>query len=258
MTLNQSFIARLGKLSESQLMAIRIIVTQFEQPFQFKRNENSDLFSECVLRELGDTIRVHHCFSREAFSKDKFEYALERSFILCGQEARLLDKGNPGADIEVDGVRISLKTQADKAIKLDRIHISKWMEMGKGEWTDKPKQLLGLRQRFLKHMEGYARIVVLRRLVVSDDFRYELVEIPKNLLLEENGKYVMQLNSKQMPKPGSYQVFNESGQLKFELYFDAGSERKLQVRNLDKSNCVVHAEWQFSQRLKTEEENALV
>jgi type II restriction enzyme len=34
--------------------------------------------------------------------------------------------------------------------------------------------------------------------------------------------------------------------LKFELYFDAGAERKLQVRHLRKDLCTVHAQWEFA------------
>ncbi len=31
----------------------------------------------------------------------------------------------------------------------------------------------------------------------------------------------------------------------FQLYFDGGTERKLQIKHLLKSLCVVHAEWKF-------------
>ena len=33
--------------------------------------------------------------------------------------------------------------------------------------------------------------------------------------------------------------------MKFALYFDGGTERKLQVKDLQKSLCIVHGEWDF-------------
>jgi hypothetical protein len=160
--LDDEFLKRLSKLSASQLAAISNIVEQFEAPHEFKRNEKSGLVSECVLRELGDTLLIHHCFSAQPFTKDKFEFALEKAVNFCGGTAELSPRGNPGADIAIDGVPVSLKTQADVSIKADFIHISKFMELGKGDWSDKPEQLKGLRDRFLHHMEGYTRILTLR------------------------------------------------------------------------------------------------
>jgi type II restriction enzyme len=77
-------------------------------------------------------------------------------------------------------------------------------------------------------------------------WRYELVEIPKSLLMEaERGTLVMMEKSRQTPKPGYCHVTNELGGTKFDLYFDGGTERKLQIKNLDKSLCPVHATWSF-------------
>lgn len=75
---------------------------------------------------------------------------------------------------------------------------------------------------------------------------YELVEIPKVLLLEaRSGELRMMTDSKQFPKPGYCYVRDESGTEKFQIYFDGGSERKLQIRRLVKRYCRVHARWQF-------------
>ena len=258
MALDERFIARLGKLSESQLTAIRNIVDQLERPAEFVRSRNSDLISPCILREFGDMLRIHHCFSSQSFTKDKFEYAMERAFNMCGRAASLSSRGNPGSDVVIDDVAYSLKTQADSGIKTDVIFISKFMELGKGEWNNKPKQLVGLRERFLKHMEGYARILTLRHFEVADDHRYELVEIPKALLQESGGgAYQMMLTSRQLPKPGTFTVKDANGEVKFQLYFDGGTERKLQVRQISIALCTVHAEWRFPRGIKIAEGTAL-
>lgn len=162
-------------------------------------------------------------------------------------------KGNPGHDITINGVRFSLKTQADKSLKVGYVHISKFMELGKGDWIDKEEDLLGLREQFLRHMRNYDRILSLRRLPTGKKkniCRYELVEIPKTLLEEaKNGTLRMVHGSRQTPKPGYCDVSEPRGRIKFQLYFDGGTERKLQIKALDKSLCTVHAEWEFETEL---------
>lgn len=195
-------------------------------------------------------------FSAEPFTKDKFEYALERVCNLCEIPAIRAPRGNPGHDLTIGGTAFSLKTQADAAIQSDYIHISKFMELGKGHWGDKVEDLFGLRERFFKHMHSYERILTLRRLRKSGFHVYELVEIPKTLLLEAaSGEFRMMSDSPQFPKPGYCAVRDSSGKLKYELYFDGGTERKLQIRKLDKALCMVHATWTFDIGLATPAQN---
>ena len=122
------------------------------------------------------------------------------------------------------------------------------MELGKGTWTDKEEDLIGLRGQFFKHMESYDRILSLRRLPATKTYtwRYELVEIPKSLLQEAaKGTLRVMHSSTQLPKPGYCSVIDAEGRRKFQLYFDGGGERKLQIQMLEKSYCTVHAEWLF-------------
>lgn len=246
--------ARLPRLSASQFVAIETIIGQFERPHDFKRNEASDLVSECVLREFGDTLRIHHCFSAEAFTKDKFEYALEKVCNFCEIPAERAPRGNAGHDITIRGVPVSLKTQADSGIKVNRVHISKFMEMGQGQWGDKVEDLIGLRARFFDHMRNYERILTLRRLREPGFHVYELVEVPKALVLEaKDGEFEMMFKSRQFPKPGYCTVKDAKGGIKFQLYFDGGTERKLQIKHIDKGLCTVHATWQFEAEGRSEE-----
>ncbi len=206
----------------------------------------SDLFDETVLRNFGDAMRVHHSFSAEPFSKDKFEYVLVKVLKFSGREATLAPKGHPGHDITVDGVKISLKTQANKGIQEDLLWVSKFMELGKGQWNDNPADLAGLRQQFFDHMKSYDRILSLRALEKGPHWKYELVEIPRELLaLARAGILEMKIHSRQTPKPGYCYVSSPDGRRLFDLYFDGGTERKLQIKNLRKDQCRVHALWEF-------------
>ena len=175
--------AALRELTRPQFDFIENVVNQFQRPFiKIERYPDSDLVDERLLYDFGDVLRIHHCFSKESLSKDRFEYAFERILNQCGKCATLAPKGNPGHDITIDSVPCSLKTQADANIKADKLHISKFMELGKGHWSARVKDLEGLRDQFFEHMTAYERIFSLRCLSKgSPRWHYELVEIPKVL-----------------------------------------------------------------------------
>lgn len=241
----KSLVGTIPELTAGQLHWLHRVVSVFESDHAFALTK-SDLFDEETLQNFGDAMRVHHSFSAEPFSKDKFEYVFVKVLNMSGHKATLAPKGNPGHDATVDGVRLSLKTQADKNLKPGTIWISKFMELGKGQWTDKPADLEGLRQQFLTHMQGYDRILTLRALSKAPKWVYELVEIPKSLLEKaRDGTLEMMSASEQLPKPGYCYVRDANGAIMFDLYFDGGSERKLQIKSLDKSLCSIHASWEF-------------
>jgi len=241
----ESLVASVKKLTPGQFSWLERTVKIFQCSRNFQIL-HSDLLDEEILENFGDALRIHHGFSAEPFSKDKFEYVLEHVISMSNKKAKLAPKGNHGHDITIEGIAVSLKTQADKSIKADKIWISKFMELGRGRWGDDPEDLKKLRVLFLQHMERYDRIFMLRALRKAPDWIYELLEIPKVLLQKaESGTLVMKIESEQYPKPGYCYVREGETEL-FQLYFDGGSERKLQIKNLLKSNCVVHARWEFT------------
>jgi hypothetical protein len=240
--------ALLSDLTDGQLGWVQTVVEQFHKPASFRRSAHSDLINDCVLQDFGDALRIHHCFSKEAFSKDKFEYAFERVLKLCKIPADLARRGNPGHDITIAAVRFSLKTEAAEKISKNIVHISKFMELGKGPWPATEDNFIGLRELFFRHLNSYERILSLRRLRGTNAYtwHYELVEIPKSLLLEaRNGVLRIMHNSTQSLKPAYYDVKDSNSLRKFQLYFDAGGERKLQIKGLKKTLCTIHAEWLF-------------
>jgi len=230
MTATESRISELCKilqgLTDGQIDQIELIARQFKLPFlEISSAPNSDFVIPRFLQDFGDTLRIHHCFSREPFTKDKFEYAFVRIANKCGISAQLATRGNPGHDMTLNDVKVSLKTQADRNIKEHKLHISKFMELGKGRWVDSLEDLVGLRDQFFSHMLSYDRIISLRCLGKNPDpWHYEIVEIPKPLLMEaESGSLRIMDSSKQMPKPGYCDVNDSAGKLKFQLYFDGGT-----------------------------------
>ena len=236
----------LSSISPGQLYWVERVLSVFKCPSRFVRGD-SDLITPEILTDFGDALKIHHAFSVEPFSKDKFEFVLQHILNSHGVEAELAPRGNPGHDLTLCAQRVSLKTQANEGIKPGEIWISKFMELGGGVWGSDPDDLVGLRRQFLRHLERYDRIFTLRTLSRSPDWSYELVEIPKALFERAAfGRLEMRTNSSQSPKPGYCYVSDERGAPAFELYFDGGGERKLQVKKLQKSACVVHASWAFS------------
>jgi type II restriction enzyme len=236
----------LRELRPSQLHWVEKVAQALTAPAEFVLRRH-DLLDDTSVLDFGDVLRIHHVFSAEPFTKDKFEYALVQVLKWHGVEASLAPKGNPGHDATIGGTRVSLKTQADKNIKKDEVWISKFMELGKGTWGKNPADLKPLREAFLEHLKRYDRIFSLRAIGKAPNWHYELIEIPK-LLLERAraGRLEMMMESRQSPKPGYCHVFDADGSEIYQLYFDAGSERKLQIKALRKSACVLHAEWGFT------------
>ncbi|MBA4302510.1 hypothetical protein [Algoriphagus alkaliphilus] len=230
---------------ESRLYWLESVIDILNCPHRFVLKDESSMLYEWSL-SFGDALMIHHAFSKEPFTKDKFEHALVTTANLVGIEADFAPRGFRGHDIIVENTKISLKTQADKSIKIDSIWISKYMELGKGDWSDQPSQLFGLVEAFTNHLKDSEKIWILRCLTKFPNWKYELVEIPKDLLLRSrDGVLEMKLDSRQMPKPGYCSVYGGSGSLDFQLYFDGGGERKLQIKNLNKGLCKVIGEWSF-------------
>lgn len=237
-------IEALRRLTPAQQQWIKSTIHAFGAACQFDRASDSDVVTNAVLSSLGDRLLSHHASSRQALSKDRFEFAFEAVLNASGITTQLVkSRTNRGHDITIRGIPVSLKTEAAANIKDESIHVSKWMELGRGEW--KLPLLLNL---FLEHMQSYDRIFTLRRLKDDgDNIRYELVEIPKPLLLEAaNCELEVRADSRQNPQPGYGYVKDANGQLKYSLYFDGGTERKLQIKHLRKDLCKVHATWVFA------------
>jgi Type II site-specific deoxyribonuclease len=243
---------KLRRLRFQQIEFIGAVVEQLARPVSITLGKNVpaslQLVNEAVGQRIGDALQVHHAFSRQALSKDRFEFAFEAALNKAGVKANLeTNRTNRGHDITIAGVPVSLKTQADASIKRDSLHISKFMELGSGKW-----ELPLLRAQFFEHMKAYDRIFQFRCLEKENGtFEYELVEIPKTLLARAaTGLLQTQEDSKQTPKPGYCYVYQnpavESKEgLLFALYFDGGTERKLQIKHIKKSECIVHANWKF-------------
>jgi hypothetical protein len=246
----QAVVPDLQKLTPDQFAWVEQLVHAMSQPSSSWRNPTSDVFTDDRVMGLFFLFLVtHHTLSSEAFKQEKFEYALEKILNQCGRiAARAPSRTNPGHDLTVDGVKWSLKTVADKSVKSDPILLTKWMELGKGTWGKDVEDLKALCKKFVAHLAGYDRVFVLRYMTPGSttNHEYEVIEIPKSILLSAPlGDFQLSARSElTTATPGTCRVSDAAGMM-YELYFDGGTERKLQLKKLRRDLCVHHATWKF-------------
>jgi type II restriction enzyme len=189
---------------------------------------------------FADSLLAHHANSESEFKKEHFEFAYKRASNLCVPGSAVQPKSRTSRfDLLVNNLRLSLKTQADDGIKFDKAQISKFMELGKGEWAFEP-----LITKFLAHLEQYDRILLLRALKpASREKEYELLEIAKPFLLAaKDGEMVW--SEKSTTGQGHCYVPSKANP-SYNLTFDGGGERKLKVSNIRVDRCELLARWRY-------------
>jgi hypothetical protein len=209
----------------------------------------SDILSPVFIEHFANRFRMHHATHSEKFNKKAFEFAFHSACLAAGRKSVIVnDPTNPGADVIVDGVPFSLKTEAAASIQDGHITISKLME---ARWirecTTRENFARETTRRVVAHLEKYARILMLRAFTVSrTEVRYDLVEIPRDLLLNIRG-----LTS------ADFEERTENGSSRADVYIPRGTERtkaftvrldgsveKVTIAGLQTGLCVLHGSWQ--------------
>jgi hypothetical protein len=238
-------IAQMEALTPQQLVHVQAILAKFSQPIDAKLvNGGGSFVTQCVVTEMGVRLMAHHARSTQAMTKTLFEHAFNDSLNACKIPSEMHKSGtNRGYDLTVNGVRVSLKSESS-SVRVDKLHISKWMELGKDPWEP-----MFQHRQFLGHLDNYDVILTLRCLSKSGTVSYELLEIPKAIFTSHpTPEFVLKpgkTSGQKAVPPASAYVRDAKGGLIYELYHDGGSERKLQIKQLAKSACIVRATWQF-------------
>jgi len=243
------------KLSEDQQELLLRAADDLARPITSWRLESSDIIrDDSMLKRFGDILKMHHLISLEPFRKEKFEYALERLYELGGIAASRPASSTATYDLEVDGEKWSLKSQADKKIRRDVIFISKFMEIGSHSWNRNPDSLVNVCRKVLDKLFETDRIFTLRCLNPSDSTRheYELLEIPVDVFKRlDCTRCAISPRSRQNPPVATCAASDDKG-IMFKFYFDGGTEMKLQVKDLRVDQCIEHARWNFETHVTEE------
>lgn len=237
-------VAALQLLSPIQVEVLTSIISKFSEE-QTGEHLRDDFLDRDSFEYFSTRLAAHHASSGVALKKENFEHILEQSFKRTGHDAKRTESMvHRGADLEVDGAHFSLKTEAAKGLNPKSITISKLME---ARWIrelaspdDVPDQV---KQRILPHLDEYDRIFMLRSYGDESKVRYDLREIPKEVLAE-----VANLKAEDFGKitkaGGTSANVNLNGQKAFKLVLD-GSVEKVTVSGLDIDLCPLHAWWEL-------------
>lgn len=207
-------------------------------------NENSDIISSDFATNFSNRLLIHHATHTEKFGKKAFEYAFVNASIATGKSAQIISSStNPGTDVVVDGINFSLKTEASARINRKKITISKLME---ARWirecNTREDFANGVVNRVVRHLQQYQRILILRAYNVSrNQVKYELIEIPHNLLLEIRNLTSNDFTDKTASGSCRSSVYISENKA-FTLSLD-GSVEKVTILGLDTDLCFYHASW---------------
>ena len=258
-----------------QRLVLRFIQAIRQEPAAF-RNPASELvmvdeFFAVMTRELV----FHHGLHVTPLTKKAFEYTFAAACKAAGWEAIVGSSAtNPGADVVVEDVGFSLKTEGAQSIRFDHIHISKFRESaGTKGFTTTAQFAEYTRSTLMQHLQEYDRILMLRSFsldrlatwrstpslpldnspesqsrqlldaaaVSGDNVVYMLVEIPLDVLKLMGNLRTNDFSS--ITGSGSTSApVTDDGQVAFTLSYD-GSDNKVTIRNLRLDACEIHAAW---------------
>jgi hypothetical protein len=234
----------LAKLDRTQLALIDRYMAAMQRPVEVKVGSKSDLADPLFVAAVGHYLTLHHATQTVALNKKAFEFLFQYACDAAGKRA-LINRNttDANADVSVDGVGFSLKTQSDKAVRRHNVYIQKFMEGRFIRDINSPEEFrtIGI-GHILDHVARYQRILVLKAYQrQGTSITYELVEIPRSVF-----DLLRQLKAEDFPEKNKYgtcsvSVRDTQGQA-FRLCFD-GSVEKIRIFNLKARKYISHAEW---------------
>ena len=209
------------------------------------QRHDSDLVDDAFSETLANSLLLHHAIHEEPLNKESFEYVMKGCAEAGGHFAEL----NPGRgtgtwDVRVDDGRWSLKTEAARGISARTVKIEKLMEARwVRECSNPAKCASAVRTQIPAHMGGYDRILVLRAFrQTAGVMRYDLIEPPKELLLEKLSTVPAAVFTKEGAKE-SYgaNIDDQEGRRVFRILLDSSVEKIRIWFNVEW--CRPHGSW---------------
>lgn len=211
---------------------------------------NDTFIDERHLWHLGETFARLQANLDAPVTKTLFERTLRFAFQDAGAAVSMpSDRNHAGHDITIDGVRISVKTEAERAMGRDTMRISKLMEAVWSKNFTSTDDVAAAVARVLEHLAGYERIIMLRVFHRPDVFEYELIEIPRALLMrigelraEDFTPLTANGSTRAIIRPSANATRSRGADVQFRLIFD-GSDNKVTIKSLRTELCITHARW---------------
>lgn len=192
-----------------------------------------------VLRGL---IAVHHSIYPLVPPQGiYFEALVERAFKRTRKPFSWIEPGGrnlPRHDLLVEGTRLSLKTETGRGTDPDQILITKLCTTEKEPWAAED-----LIQRVVAHLSRYDFILMLRAIWRLPVIKYQLLEVPVDLLRLVKTASLMPVGRRKGRQSFGADIL-AAGQCVYHVHFDA-ADGKCQIRNLPVSSCVRIDEWEI-------------
>ncbi len=244
----EEVVALLNGLSPLQVEVLHSIIKRFAED-QVGELLRTDFLSKEQFEFFSMRLAAHHATSDNVLKKENFEHILVQSFVRTGIEAAKTESMTArGADMTVNGVTISLKTEAAKALKAGYIHISKLMEAAWIKQITTAEDIIPqIQSMVMPHFENYDRIFMLRAYADKErkgSIRYDLREIPKDVLMRI-GDIRAEDFTPLTPTRTTNADVQLDGKTAFRFKLD-GSDDKLTLTALDIDFCPLHAWWSMS------------
>lgn len=242
----------LGSITPDEWKVLTPVLEAIRAPVKETLDPESDIAVPAFASAFAMRLRLFHALHdpQEVLTKKAFEYAFKAASEAAGRAAQITDSSTyPGADVLVDQTKYSLKTEAAASISMKYITISKLMESAWTKACDSVEKYFEGLERVVSHLNEYERILVLRtfgRLGKTGSVRYELVEIPRDLLL--NVGNALATDFTRLTTAGGTSLRAEvDGTLAFVVVFD-GSDQKISIRRLRSDLCHVHGTWTLGKK----------
>jgi hypothetical protein len=228
----------IGNLTEEQAAILLEVATALHgDAVVAVPSEGSDIATGAFVRDFGNRLLVHHATSEELLNKKSFEFAFVASSRAAGRVAARIasTEDNPHADVVVDEVMYSLKTESAASIRLME---ARWIR----ECRNRADLVRGIQSKVVPHLESYQRIIILRVFSKTEGHvQYDLVEIPRDVLLEVRNLGASDFSALNDNNSSRADIKRNRRAL-FALRLD-GSVEKVTIANLRVDACTVHATW---------------
>ncbi|MDY6939311.1 MAG: hypothetical protein SWY16_16795 [Cyanobacteriota bacterium] len=232
------------QLTATRLMLLNRMASALQVQLSCSSNPNSDFATPRFCEYFASRLLIHHAVVEEKLNKKSFEYIFRDALRHDGRTADLTASNiHPGADLVMGETRISLKTEASKRIRENKITISKLME---ARWV-RGRNARDLAQlasaRLSEHLAGYDRIMMLRAFsLATHQVRYDLIEIPHHLLALAIDLETDDITLNPGRNGGGSALIRQHDREAFTLRFD-GSVEKVTIANLLAELCTIHVTW---------------
>ena len=215
------------------------IRSSLSRPASYRIHDKS-IFSEEDVIYISKRLQLHHSINDEPVNKETFEYLIVSVFQRNGVIARKIERrDNPGEDVCIGDEKWSLKTESGKNIKVNQLHITKFMECAwQKDYTSINDYISDAVPRILSHTSNYGRIFTFRYL--PNTLNYQLVEIPKDQVDWVSKADISQLSDR--TKRGGITLFSKSDQPRLVRFRFDGSDDKLTLTGIKLEDCILHAE----------------